>query len=73
MRRWDWLRIAEFPQWLRNDAPKIRSKPGFTAMTERIELAADLLDAVYATHAGCKIDVCPTLQAMRRATDGDES
>ena len=71
--RWAPTKIYEFPQWLRNDVPKIKSKPGLAAMAERVDLAADLLDAVIAAHASCKTSVCPTRQAIERVlSEGDQ-
>ena len=64
--RWNPDKIIEFPQWLRNDVPKIKGKPGMNAMTERVDLAADLLEAMLVTHLGCKVNLCPTLQAVHR-------
>ena len=70
--RWDSLRIYEFPQWVRNDVPKYAGKPGMNATVERAELAADLLDAIIAVHAGCKTSVCPTRQAWERVLRGED-
>ena len=64
--RWNPDKLMDFPQWLRNDVPKIRNKPGLMAMTDRVDLAADLLEAVLVVHIGCKVNVCPTLQAAHR-------
>ena len=64
--RWDPDRIAELPQWIRNDVPKYRNHPGMAGAVERALLAADLLEAVIVTHIGCKTNVCPTRQAMHR-------
>ena len=72
MPRWNPARIYEFPQWVRNDIPKYRNKPGMVATVERAELAADLLDAVIAVHLGCKTEVCPTRQAWERVLTGGE-
>lgn len=73
MARWNPKNWHEFGGWLRNDADKIRSKPGLMAMTERVELAADIYDAVYAVHAGCQVAVCPTRQAIERVMNGEVS
>lgn len=70
--RWDPLHIYEFPQWVRNDVPKYEKKPGLSATAERAKLAADLLDAMIAVHAGCKSSVCPTRQAWERVLRGEE-
>lgn len=67
--RWNPERVTEFPQWLRNDVPKIKSKPGLSAMTERVGLAADLIEAMLVTHLNCKVIVCPTLQAVHRVLE----
>lgn len=64
--RWSPERIYEFPQWLRNDVPKYANQPGMIATIERAMLAADLLDALIATHIGCQMNVCPTRQAWER-------
>lgn len=72
MNRWNPNRLYEFPQWLRNDVPKIKSTPGMNAMVGRIELAADLLDAAISTHAGCDPAVCPTKWKMLDILNGDE-
>lgn len=71
-RRWASDRVYEFPQWVRNDVDKYRDRPGFNGVAERALLAADLLDAVIATHAGCQIEVCPTWQAIERVLSGSE-
>lgn len=70
--RWSKDRIYEFPEWVRNDIPKYSGKPGLVAAAERAELAADLLDAVIAVHAGCRTEVCPTRQAWERVLIQEE-
>lgn len=56
----------DLPTWLANDAAKIKSKPGLSAMHERVTLAAEALDRILAQHAGCKPGLCPTIDAYRR-------
>ncbi len=65
MTRWNPERWFEFGQWVRNDVQKYRGKPGLTAAAERADLAADLIDAVVATHLSCDLSVCPTRQAIQ--------
>lgn len=69
--RWSPSRLAEFPQWLRNDADKIRNRPGYTAFHERTLLAADLLDAVLFGHHDCDPRLCPIMAKLHRVLVGD--
>lgn len=70
--RWAAVQLPMFPDYLRNDAEKFRNAPGMLAGVERMILAADLLEAVIAMHAGCAVSVCPTKQAMHRALEDSE-